>query len=151
MDDSDKNERDNVKKSTDLFFLAEGRRPRLLLGALTDQKIESLNYLSSSMADLGFDIDIASMNLNPSQLMLQAQENDVHGVVIQVASKNLSTIQTQLDQYLSSSSDDETQIFLQSNSIIEKISQGLRHKQVSLISDDLSPVQTAVFILDKLS
>ena len=151
MGDSTSEERNTVKSSTDLFYQAEGRRPRLLLGMLHNPDLETINYLSSSMADLGFDIDIASSNLNLSQLLLQAQENDVHGLMIQVSTKDLTSIQNQLRDFLNTASDNETEVFLRSKSSDQTSAQDNLMRQVRIISDELTPVETAVLILDQLA
>lgn len=151
MGDSTSEERNTVKSSTELFYQTEGRRPRLLLATLHNPDKETINYLSSSMADLGFDIDIASSNLNLSQLLLQAQENDVHGLLIQLAAKELTTIQKQLHEFLNTTSANDTAVFLRSKSSDQSSAQENLLRQVRIISDQLTPVQTAVLILNQLA
>lgn len=151
MDDSMNEDRNEVINSTNLYFQTEGRRPRLLLAAFMGQNIESLNYLSSSLADLGFDIDIASLNLTLPQMLLQSQENDVHGIVIQVSLNNLDAVLSHLREYFKKSHENEPQIFLRSESGNTMPKTKLSSNQICLISDDWSSVETAAYILDNFS
>jgi len=66
----------------DEFAKLEGRRPRILV-ALTKNNLSSqFNKISSSLADLGFDVDIAPRFISFKNLSRQAIENDVHVLLI---------------------------------------------------------------------
>lgn len=67
---------------TDQFACAEGRRPRVLV-ALTKSELSSqFNETSSSLADLGFDVDISPRYESTVSLSRQAVENDVHVLLV---------------------------------------------------------------------
>ena len=58
----------------DEFAMLEGRRPRILV-TLTDNNLSSqFNETSSSLADLGFDVDIAPRFMSYESLSRQAIE-----------------------------------------------------------------------------
>ena len=69
---------------TDDFARVEGRRPRVLV-ALTKSELSSqFNEVSSSLADLGFDVDISPRFQSSESLAKQAVENDVHVLLVLV-------------------------------------------------------------------
>jgi methylmalonyl-CoA mutase len=67
------------------FAEQEGRRPRIMLVKMglndNDLKITATKY-----ADIGFDVDIGSLSLTPTQIAKQAVENDVHTLYIAFSS-----------------------------------------------------------------
>ena len=88
---------------TDDFASAEGRRPRVLV-ALTKSGLSSqFNEVSSSLADVGFDVDISPRFQSAESLARQAVENDVH-VLLVLANRSLindllDTIQRELNAH----------------------------------------------------
>ena len=65
-----------------------GRRPRMLVAKMgQDGHDRGAKVISTSFADLGFDIDVAPLFQTPSEVAKQAIENDVHiiGVSSQAA------------------------------------------------------------------
>ena len=72
----------SFKKAQDLadqFAAKEGRRPRILVAKLgQDGHDRGAKVISTSFADIGFDVDIGPLFQTPSEAAKQAVENDVH-------------------------------------------------------------------------
>jgi methylmalonyl-CoA mutase len=63
----------------DKFEEQEGRRPRILVAKLgQDGHDRGAKVISTSFADLGFDVDIGPLFQTPEEAARQAAENDVH-------------------------------------------------------------------------
>jgi len=63
----------------DQFEEQEGRRPRILVAKLgQDGHDRGSRVISTSFADLGFDVDIGPLFQTPAEAARQAIENDVH-------------------------------------------------------------------------
>lgn len=77
-----------LKRLTDDFARAEGRRPRVLVALTKSELSGQFNAISSSLADLGFDVDISPRFQSAESLVRQAAENDVH-VLLVLASEAL--------------------------------------------------------------
>lgn len=77
-----------VIKRVEAFAKSEGRRPRMLVAKMgQDGHDRGAKVISTSFADMGFDIDVAPLFQTPSEVAKQAIENDVHiiGVSSQAA------------------------------------------------------------------
>ncbi|MFC2131759.1 methylmalonyl-CoA mutase family protein, partial [Bacteroidota bacterium] len=76
---SNKEEIGNVRRMTDEFEKAEGRRPRILVAKMgQDGHDRGAKVISTAFADLGFDVDIGPLFQTPEETARQAVENDVH-------------------------------------------------------------------------
>ncbi len=76
---SGKEEIQKVRKMTDEFEKAEGRRPRILVAKMgQDGHDRGSKVISTAFADLGFDVDIGPLFQTPDETARQATENDVH-------------------------------------------------------------------------
>lgn len=65
-------------KSNEFAQLA-GRRPRILVAKVgQDGHDRGANFVASSLADIGFDVDIGPLFQTPKEVVKQAIENDVH-------------------------------------------------------------------------
>ena len=63
----------------DKFAEQEGRRPRILVAKIgQDGHDRGAKVISTSFADLGFDVDIGPLFQTPEEAAKQAVENDVH-------------------------------------------------------------------------
>jgi methylmalonyl-CoA mutase len=63
----------------DLFEEQEGRRPRIMVAKMgQDGHDRGAKVISTSFADLGFDVDIGPLFQTPEEAAKQAIENDVH-------------------------------------------------------------------------
>lgn len=63
----------------DQFEQLEGRRPRIMIAKLgQDGHDRGAKVISTSFADLGFDVDIGPLFQTPQEAARQAIENDVH-------------------------------------------------------------------------
>ena len=68
-----------ARKLTDQFEVKEGRRPRIMVAKLgQDGHDRGAKVISTSFADLGFDVDIGPLFQTPEEAAMQAVENDVH-------------------------------------------------------------------------
>lgn len=68
-----------ARKLADQFAIKEGRRPRMMVAKLgQDGHDRGAKVISTSFADLGFDVDIGPLFQTPEEAATQAVENDVH-------------------------------------------------------------------------
>ena len=77
-----------IIKRVEEFAKKEGRRPRMLVAKMgQDGHDRGAKVISTSFADMGFDIDVAPLFQTPSEVAKQSIENDVHiiGVSSQAA------------------------------------------------------------------
>ena len=64
---------------TDEFEKIEGRRPRIMIAKMgQDGHDRGAKVISTSFADLGFDVDMGPLFQTPKEAAKQAVENDVH-------------------------------------------------------------------------
>ena len=64
------------------FALLEGRRPRILVGEVADILAGSMNKICNTLADMGFDVDIAPKFKELKKLATQSIENDTDVILI---------------------------------------------------------------------
>lgn len=70
---------EKARKLADQFEEAEGRRPRIMVAKMgQDGHDRGAKVVSTSFADLGFDVDIGPLFQTPKEAARQAIENDVH-------------------------------------------------------------------------
>ncbi len=70
---------DKAKKLADQFAKRDGRRPRILVAKMgQDGHDRGAKVISTSFADLGFDVDIGPLFQTPQEAVQQAIDNDVH-------------------------------------------------------------------------
>ncbi|HMV43500.1 MAG TPA: methylmalonyl-CoA mutase [Leptospiraceae bacterium] len=77
-----------IIKRVEEFAKKEGRRPRMLVAKMgQDGHDRGAKVISTSFADMGFDIDVAPLFQTPNEVAKQSIENDVHiiGVSSQAA------------------------------------------------------------------
>ncbi len=68
-----------AKKLADTFEKIEGRRPRIMIAKMgQDGHDRGAKVISTSFADMGFDVDIGPLFQTPEEAAKQAIENDVH-------------------------------------------------------------------------
>lgn len=73
------NDFETARKLADEFAELEGRRPRILVAKMgQDGHDRGAKVISTSFADLGFDVDIGALFQTPEEAARQAVENDVH-------------------------------------------------------------------------
>jgi methylmalonyl-CoA mutase len=76
---SDDPEFRNAQELADKFEELEGRRPRIMVAKMgQDGHDRGAKVISTSFADLGFDVDIGPLFQTPEEAARQAAENDVH-------------------------------------------------------------------------
>ncbi len=68
-----------AKEMADQFAKLDGRRPRIMVAKMgQDGHDRGAKIISTSFADLGFDVDIGPLFQTPAEAAKQAIENDVH-------------------------------------------------------------------------
>src|SRR5690554_3632367 len=76
MKDKDFN---TAKEKAEEFSKLEGRRPRIMVAKMgQDGHDRGAKVISTSFADIGFDVDIGPLFQTPKEAAKQAVENDVH-------------------------------------------------------------------------
>lgn len=79
---SEIDDNDSFKKAqqmADQFEELEGRRPRIMVAKMgQDGHDRGAKVISTSFADLGFDVDVGPLFQTPEEAAKQAVENDVH-------------------------------------------------------------------------
>jgi len=69
----------NARELSDRFAEIDGRRPRIMIAKMgQDGHDRGAKVISTSFADLGFDVDIGPLFQTPEEAARQAAENDVH-------------------------------------------------------------------------
>ena len=90
-----------IRRETEAFASAEGRRPRILIVKLgQDGHDRGAKVIASAFADIGFDVDIGPLFQTPEEAALQAIENDVHVVGISSQAAAHKTLVPQLIEAL---------------------------------------------------
>lgn len=88
---------DRVEK----FAKAEGRRPRMLVAKMgQDGHDRGAKVISTSFADMGFDIDVAPLFQTPAEVTKQAIENDVHVIGVSSLAAGHKTLIPELVELL---------------------------------------------------
>lgn len=68
-----------ARQLADKFAEQEGRRPRIMVAKMgQDGHDRGAKVISTSFADIGFDVDIGPLFQTPAEAVKQAIENDVH-------------------------------------------------------------------------
>lgn len=68
-----------AKELADQFAEIDGRRPRIMIAKMgQDGHDRGAKVISTSFADMGFDVDIGPLFQTPAEAAKQAVENDVH-------------------------------------------------------------------------
>ncbi len=68
-----------AKQLADKFAELDGRRPRIMIAKMgQDGHDRGAKVISTSFADMGFDVDIGPLFQTPAEAAKQAVENDVH-------------------------------------------------------------------------
>ncbi|MEZ5360610.1 MAG: methylmalonyl-CoA mutase [Candidatus Zixiibacteriota bacterium] len=91
----------DVRKMTDEFEAAEGRRPRILIAKMgQDGHDRGAKVIATAFADLGFDVDVGPLFQTPGETAKQAVENDVHIVGMSSLAAGHKTLLPQLVEEL---------------------------------------------------
>lgn len=73
------NDFEKAKELAEKFAVLEGRRPRIMVAKMgQDGHDRGAKVISTSFADIGFDVDIGPLFQTPEEAAKQAVENDVH-------------------------------------------------------------------------
>jgi methylmalonyl-CoA mutase len=94
MKDNDFN---TAKAKADAFAKLEGRRPRIMVAKMgQDGHDRGAKVISTSFADIGFDVDIGPLFQTPKEAAKQAVENDVHVVGVSSLAAGHKTLVPQI-------------------------------------------------------
>jgi len=94
MKDNDFN---SAKAKVDEFAKLEGRRPRIMVAKMgQDGHDRGAKVISTSFADIGFDVDIGPLFQTPKEAAKQAVENDVHVVGVSSLAAGHKTLVPQI-------------------------------------------------------
>lgn len=90
-----------AKEMADEFSVLEGRRPRIMVAKMgQDGHDRGAKVISTSFADIGFDVDIGPLFQTPEEAVNQAIENDVHILGISSLAAGHKTLIPQVMQEL---------------------------------------------------
>lgn len=94
MKDKDFN---TAKEKAEEFSKLEGRRPRIMVAKMgQDGHDRGAKVISTSFADIGFDVDIGPLFQTPKEAAKQAVENDVHVVGVSSLAAGHKTLVPQI-------------------------------------------------------
>ncbi|WP_233244141.1 methylmalonyl-CoA mutase [Brumimicrobium oceani] len=94
MKDNDFN---TAKNKAEEFSKLEGRRPRIMVAKMgQDGHDRGAKVISTSFADIGFDVDIGPLFQTPKEAAKQAVENDVHVVGVSSLAAGHKTLVPQI-------------------------------------------------------
>lgn len=90
-----------ARELSDRFAILEGRRPRIMVAKMgQDGHDRGAKVISTSFADMGFDVDIGPLFQTPAEAAKQAVENDVHILGISSLAAGHKTLVPQVIQEL---------------------------------------------------
>ena len=90
-----------AKNLADEFSHLEGRRPRIMVAKMgQDGHDRGAKVISTSFADIGFDVDIGPLFQTPEEAVKQAIENDVHVLGVSSLAAGHKTLIPQVIQEL---------------------------------------------------
>lgn len=90
-----------ARRLADVFAEKEGRRPRILVAKMgQDGHDRGAKVISTSFADIGFDVDIGPLFQMPAEVAKMAIENDVHIVGVSSLAAGHKTLVPDLIQEL---------------------------------------------------
>ncbi|WP_394348729.1 methylmalonyl-CoA mutase [Luteibaculum oceani] len=90
-----------AKERVNKFESLEGRRPRIMVAKMgQDGHDRGAKVISTSFADIGFDVDIGPLFQTPQEVAKQALENDVHIVGVSSLAAGHKTLVPELIQEL---------------------------------------------------
>ena len=148
-----KSKTDNNHHDEELIHLADefarldGRRPRILVALTKNDLSSQFNEISSCLADLGFDVDIAPRFISFESLSRQAIENDVHVLLILVDESEVNefgnAIRKELDRHLPS----DILLIMKSNSSLNFDEEVISVDQSMIFGSSTSTKALAKYIL----
>lgn len=90
-----------ARQMADEFAEKEGRRPRIMVAKMgQDGHDRGAKVISTSFADIGFDVDIGPLFQTPEEAVKQAIENDVHIIGISSLAAGHKTLVPQVMEEL---------------------------------------------------
>ncbi|MCB1191815.1 MAG: methylmalonyl-CoA mutase [Leptospiraceae bacterium] len=90
-----------ARELADTFAFQEGRRPRIMVAKMgQDGHDRGAKVISTSFADMGFDVDVGPLFQTPKEAARQAVENDVHILGVSSLAAGHKTLVPQVIQEL---------------------------------------------------
>lgn len=97
-----------ARRLADEFAEKEGRRPRILVAKMgQDGHDRGAKVISTSFADIGFDVDVGPLFQTPAEVAKMAVENDVHIVGISSLAAGHKTLVPELIEELKKAGRDD--------------------------------------------
>lgn len=102
-----------IRKRTENFMNKVGRRPRILVTTVGEEKHDTtLRAIASSYADYGFDVDINTLSQTPQLIARAAIEIDVHLIVLSTSPGSYKTVVPEISQELENMGGEEIKIII---------------------------------------
>jgi methylmalonyl-CoA mutase len=100
-----------VRRMTDEFATAHGRRPRILVAKMgQDGHDRGQKVIATAFADLGFDVDVGALFQTPGEVARQAVEADVHVIGVSSLAAGHLTLVPQLREELAALGRDDIMV-----------------------------------------
>lgn len=132
----------------DEFANLEGRRPRILVALSKKAPNKQFNEISSSLADLGFDVDLAPRFISFESLSRQAMENDVHALLILVDKSEINESADAISMELKQNLPSDILSIIKSNSSLGVDKQHVTVDQSMIFGSGTSTKILAKYILN---
>lgn len=133
---------------TDDFARVEGRRPRVLV-ALTESELRSqFNEASSSLADLGFDVDISPRFQTAEGLGRQAVENDVHALLVLSSKSLINELVDVIEKELNARSRNDILLMIKTNTPLNDGATSITIGNTMVFGSKTSATSLAKYILN---
>lgn len=138
----------SLRLRTQRFFEQEGRRPRVLVGAMQRQEGRyPAEQLGALLAEVGFDVDLPPVLKPSDNLASMAMDNDVHAVAVLGVHSTSEPLLRVLIQDLTSGGGEDILLALDHSGVYNQLSQGGLHPLAYL--PDLG-LASAAHLLDAL-
>ncbi len=141
---------EKLRHLADEFAKLEGRRPRILVTLTKNDLSTQFNEISSCLADLGFDVDIAPRFISFESLSRQAIENDVHVLLVLDQDTSVNVLIDNIVNDLKKYQRSDIILLIKSN-IITVVGEDLRNDGfVCVFGSEIKTASMANFILKTL-
>lgn len=102
-----------ARELADKFASLEGRRPRIMVAKMgQDGHDRGAKVISTSFADMGFDVDVGPLFQTPKEAARQAAENDVHILGVSSLAAGHKTLVPQVIEELKSLGRDDIMVIV---------------------------------------
>lgn len=149
---TDKDYRDSaLMHLVDEFAKLEGRRPRIMVALTKNTPNKQFNEVSSSLADLGFDVDIAPRFISFESLSRQAVENDVHTLLLLDQDTSINILINNIVNDFKKYQRSDIILLIKTNSVTDDGGEDVRNDgSVFVFGTEIETTSLAKFILKTL-